>query len=131
MGGRLRSRSEQHRQHPEQHVVADDDFGREILQHLLHALVLSGNGIDEYPLHGNAEPFQPRRNGFQFRSHRREVAQIEIRAGRKGVKPCADAFDRAAQGAAGQKGDLVAFVDQEASDRKQRIEMAGGRGRSE
>jgi hypothetical protein len=28
----LRSRSEQHGQDPEQHVVADDDFGREILQ---------------------------------------------------------------------------------------------------
>jgi hypothetical protein len=92
--------------------------------------VLAGNGIDEYPLHDDTEPFQPRRNGFQFGSHRREVAQVEIRAGRKRVKPCANAFDGTAQSTPRQKGNLVAFGDQETSDRKQRIEMAGGGSRS-
>ncbi len=96
----LRPRPEQHRQHSEQHIIADNDVGWEVLQHLLHALVLGRNGIDEHPLHGNAEPFQSRRNGFQFGSHRREITQIKVRAGRKRVKGRADAFNRAAQSTA-------------------------------
>jgi hypothetical protein len=33
--GPFRARSEQHRQHAENHIVADDDFGREVPQNLL------------------------------------------------------------------------------------------------
>jgi hypothetical protein len=60
-------RSTQHRQHAEQHVVADDDVGREALQHLLQTLMLSGHGIDEQALHGGAQPVRPelcRREGI-------------------------------------------------------------------
>jgi len=42
------------------------------------------------------------------------------------VEFCPDGFDAAAQNAARQKGEFVAFRDQDPSNRKQRIEMARG-----
>jgi hypothetical protein len=51
------SAAEHLRQHAEKHIVADDDFGREVPQDLLYAIVLSGGGIDEEALHRDAQPF--------------------------------------------------------------------------
>ena len=130
-GKAFRARSEQHRQHPEEHVVADDDVGREAPQHLLQALVLGRKGVDEHALQCDAQPVRPRSHALQLGSHRADVTQIEVRALGKGVEFRPDGFDAAAQNAARQKGEFVAFGDQDASDREQRIEMARRGGRSD
>src|ERR1700675_3143082 len=78
-GRPLRPRSEQHRHCPEQHVVSDDDVGREAPQNLQQTLVLSRNGVDEHSLQGDAQPVEPRGYAFQFGSHRVEIPQIEVR----------------------------------------------------
>lgn len=46
-GRALGARSEQHRQHPEHRVVADDHVGWEFPQNHLQALVLRGDAVDE------------------------------------------------------------------------------------
>ncbi len=120
----FRLRPEQHRQHAEQHVIADDDVGRETLQNLLQTLMLRGDGIDEHALHDGAQPIRPRCHGCQFGEHRIEGAQIEVGTRGKRVEFRADAFDAIAQDAARQEADIVAFSDQDVSDCKQRIEMA-------
>ena len=99
-GGPFRARSQQHRQHAENHVVADDDVGREVPQNLLQALVLRGDGVDEQALYRDAQPFRPRSYVFQLGHHRGDVSQIEIRARGKGAKFCPYAFDALAQSAA-------------------------------
>jgi hypothetical protein len=38
--GAFRTWAEQHRQHAEKHIVADDDVGREVLQSILQAIML-------------------------------------------------------------------------------------------
>ena len=78
-----------------------------------------------------AQPFEPRRNVLQFGDHRENVAQVEICAARKRKELRAAGFDAGAKRGAGQEGDLVAFGDQNARDRKQRIEMARRRRRSD
>src|SRR5260370_36306382 len=59
-GGPFRARCEEHRQAAKNHIVTDDDVGREVPQNLLQALVLSRDGVDEYSLNGDAQPFRPR-----------------------------------------------------------------------
>ena len=120
----FRARSKQHRQDAEKHVVADDDVGREVPQHLLQALVLSGNGIDEHALHRDAQPFRPLRHALQFGHHGGDISQVNIRARGKGAESCSDALDALTQSGAGQADDLVAFRDQDTPNREQRIEMA-------
>src|SRR5258708_19720678 len=75
-GRPLRPRSEQHRHCPEQHVVGNDDVGREAPQDLQQTLVLSRNGVDEYSRQGDAQPVQPRGAAFQFWSHPVEIPPI-------------------------------------------------------
>ncbi len=120
----FRPRPEQHRQHAEQHVVANDDVGRETLQNLLQTLMLRGDDINEHALHDGAQQVRPRRHSCQFGEDRIEGAQIQVGIRRKRVEFRADAFDAIAQDAARQEADIVAFVDQDVSDCKQRIEMA-------
>lgn len=86
--------------------------------------MLSGDGVDEQALYRDAQPLRPRSYVFQFGHHRDYVSKIEIRARGKGAIFCPDAFDALAQSAARQADDLVAFGDQDAPNRKQRIEMA-------
>jgi hypothetical protein len=65
----LGTRPEQHRQHAKEHVVSDNDVGRELLQNLLQTLVLRGNAVDEETLQRNAQPFQAGRNLLQLRRY--------------------------------------------------------------
>ena len=57
--------------------------------------------------------------------------RIEVRGRWERKKFGPTAFDTRAKGGPGQEGDLVAFGEQDARDRKQRIEMARRGRRSE
>ena len=78
-GRSFRTWAEQHRQHAEKHIVADDDVGREVLQSVMKAIVLGCDIVDEQPLNGDAYPFRSGRNGFECRSAREDIIRIEIR----------------------------------------------------
>ena len=47
IGRAFRAGTKQHRQHAKKHLVGDDDVGREVLQDLLQAFVLAGDGVGE------------------------------------------------------------------------------------
>ncbi|MET3341531.1 hypothetical protein ABIF52_001912 [Bradyrhizobium japonicum] len=130
-GGPLRARSEQHREHAEQHVVADDDIGRELLQRLQQPLVLGRNGVDEDALAGHAEPLQPRRDGLEFGDPREDVVRIEVRALGKGKELDAAGLDAGAKGGAGHESNLMTLGDQDLRDCQHRIEMTRRRRRSD
>ncbi|MEI9982195.1 MAG: hypothetical protein WDN69_02665 [Aliidongia sp.] len=100
------------------------------LQDLLHPFMLSGNGIDEEAVHPDADPVEARRHGFQFGSHRVQVAEIEIRARWERPEFRPSGFDALAEGAAGQDDDFVSFGHQDAPDGQQRVEMTRRRSRS-
>ena len=117
-GRSFRARAEQHRQHAEKHVVADDDIGREVLQSVLQALVLRLDTVDKEPLQGDAYPFRSGRNGPECRSPREDIIRVEIRIRGQRAEFRSAAFDPAAQCGPGQAGDLVAFTHQDARDRK-------------
>src|SRR5262249_9601076 len=80
---------------------------------------------------GNPEPFKSRRNVLQFGGHREKIPPIEICAALKRNEFRSDVFDAIAERAAGQESDLVTFGEQDTGDRKQRIDMASRRRRSE
>jgi hypothetical protein len=61
--------------------------------------------------------------------HRADISQIEIRVWGKGPESCPDALYWVAESVAGQADHLMAFGDQDTSNRKQRIEMACCRSR--
>src|SRR6202022_3559947 len=58
-GGPFRARSEQHRQHAENHIVADDDFGREVPQNLPQAILLSWEGAEKKAPYRTPNPRGP------------------------------------------------------------------------
>jgi hypothetical protein len=87
--------------------------------------------FEEEALDRNSEPFEPRRNVLEFRSHRENVSTIEICAALKRNEFSSAIFDAVAERAAGQETDLVAFGAEHMYDRKQRIEMARRGRRSE
>jgi hypothetical protein len=91
--------------------------------------MLSGNGVDEQVLYRDTEPFRPQWEIFQFGYHRADISQIEIRVWGKGPESCPDALYWVAESVAGQADHLMAFGDQDTSNRKQRIEMACCRSR--
>src|SRR6185369_9710535 len=121
----FRTWAEQHRQHAEKHIVADDEVGREVLQSVLQAIVLGSDIVDKQSLDGDAYPFRSGRNGLEGRSPREHIVRIEIRIRGERTEFRSAAFDPATQCGPGQAGDLVAFSHQDARDCKQRIEMTG------
>jgi hypothetical protein len=84
--------------------------------------VLSRDGVDEDALAGGAHPVEPRRDSLEFRNHRENVPQIEICACGEGKEFDSAAFDSVAKDRARQESDLVAFGEQDARDRRQRVE---------
>ena len=93
--------------------------------------MLRRDGIDEDPLDSNSEPFESWRNVLQLRRHRAKIPPIEICVALKRNEFRSAVFDSVAERAAGQESDLVAFGEQNTRDRKQRIDMARRRRRSD
>ena len=71
------------------------------------------------------------RNVLQLRRHRAKIPPIEICAPPKRNEFRSAVFDLVAERAPGQESDLVAIGEQNARDRKQRIDMARRRRRSD
>ena len=117
-------RSEQHRQHAKEHVVANDDVSLTLLHRLQQAVVLRRDAIDEQSLDRNSEPLESRRNVLQFGNRRENIPPIDICGALKRNEFRSAAFYAVAEGAPGQEIDLVAFGEQDTRDCKQRIEMA-------
>ena len=126
----LGARAQQHRQHPEKHIVAQDHIGGKILQHLPQAHILGREQVDEESFHGNAQPFIARRNFCQFRREACDVSEVSIRVPRKCAKLRAGALDAISQPASGQHDQFVTLSHQHMADREQRIDMAGCRRRN-
>ena len=93
--------------------------------------MLRRDGIDEDPLNSDSEPFESWRNVLQLRRYRAKIPPIEICVALKRNEFRSAVFDSVAERAAGQESDLVAFGAQNTRDRKQRIDMAGRRRRSD
>ncbi len=121
-GRSIRSGAEKHGEKAEDHFVGDDEVGGECPQGLLQALVLTGDGVNQIPLHCDTHPLRPGRNVLQFRNGVQEAVEIHLRG--KRVEGYPGPFDTFAVGPARQHRDLVTFVEHDTPNGKNRVDVA-------
>jgi hypothetical protein len=88
-------------------ITSKPDVGREFPQDLVHAAVLSGNGIDEDAFDYYAQPLWPQRYGLHLVG-RENILCTQIRLFGERIDFCSGPFDTATQGGARQNGKFVA-----------------------
>ena len=122
---------EQYGEDAEEHVVADDQIGREIPEGLQQSSMLSRDPVEEDPFDGDAQPVRPRRQVLQFGDHAGDVAAVEIRDAGERMKPRPALDDAIAKRGSRKHDDVVSFRHRHVGDGEEWVEMTGRRCRAD